>query len=270
MHYLGYRELSGGRKVYCLRAEKVSTAEKASSEVKDETCSELPPRLAPKHAVLAKQLSEHQDEAPSPKTRQQGPSMNKKVTKVHKKVSQPRNTARKVQKPSQLLTNRSQGPASAAPASVARPQQRQRQRQQRQQQPHAGDEEEPAHQKDTTSSILPDWVRRAQLSDPEPVQQPPQQQQQRQQQKPEAAVPPPPPPPQQQQQQPGEPIDVFISRFLRNQAGLDLALVGRAVARYFKLNGEEKESFKAMMLDLAEAPSVEALQAFLEGMFEQH
>jgi hypothetical protein len=48
------------------------------------------------------------------------------------------------------------------------------------------------------------------------------------------------------------------------QAGLDLALVSRAVARYFKLSGEEKESFKAMMLDLAEAPSVEALQAFLE------
>ncbi len=122
------------------------------------------------------------------------------------------------------------------------------------------EEEEPAQQKETSSSILPDWVRRAQLVDSAQAPQPPQQQQQQCQ--PAAAV--------QQQQHLGEPIDVFVSRFLRNQPGLDLALVVRAVARYFKLNPGEKESFRAMMLDLAEAPSVEALQAFLEGMVEQH
>ena len=34
MHYLGYRELNDGRKVYCLRAEKVSSEEKVSTAEK--------------------------------------------------------------------------------------------------------------------------------------------------------------------------------------------------------------------------------------------
>jgi hypothetical protein len=278
MHYLGYCELSDGRKVHCLRAKKVSSAE----EVNIEEPLKLPPRLATKRSQgdLANPILGHRDPAPPPK-RQQASLLNPQATKALKTIPQPHNTARNMQKPSHMTTP-SPAPTSTAPTSAVRPQQRQqRPPQQRQERPpqmrqQPQEEEETDQQKGTTSSILPDWVRRAQLVESE---QPPQsflpplpqrQQQRQQQQEPEGTVPPPPPPPPQQRQQPGEAIDVFVSRFLRNQRGLDLVLVGRAVARYFKLNREEKESFRAMMLDLAEAPSVEALQAFLEGMVEQH
>ena len=135
MHYLGYRELSDGRKVHCLRAEKVNTAqkvssrEKASLEVKESL--KLPPRLARKRAqdAFAKQFSVRSGAALSPK-RQQGPSLNKQATTVTKTT----NTVKNIQKPSQLTTP-SPAPTSAAPASAARPQHVQ-QRQQRHQQPH--------------------------------------------------------------------------------------------------------------------------------------
>ncbi len=134
MHYLGYRELSDGRKVHCLRAEKVRSAEKVSSEKrfslrrKLEEPLELPPRLAKKHAqeALGKQFSVRNGAAPSPK-RQQGPSVNKQATTVPKTIPQPRNTLKNTQKKPSQLTTPSRGPTSAAPASAVRPQQKRQQ-----------------------------------------------------------------------------------------------------------------------------------------------
>ncbi len=139
MHYLGYRQLSDGRKVYCLRAEKVTSA-KTSFGQKSNKRLKLPPRLARKHAqeALAKQFLSRraQGAAPSPK-RQQRPPLNKQATTVPKPSSQPHNTVDNAQKPSQL-TIPSPDPTSAAPpASAVRPQQVERP-QQRHQQPHGG------------------------------------------------------------------------------------------------------------------------------------
>jgi hypothetical protein len=86
MHYLGCRELNNdGRKVYCLRAEKVRPAKKVISGKPRKKALELPPRLARKRAqeALAKQFS-----PPSPK-RQQVPSLNKQAMKVPKTIPQP-------------------------------------------------------------------------------------------------------------------------------------------------------------------------------------
>ncbi len=194
MHYLGHRELSDGRKLHCLRAEKVSSAEDSKEGVK------LSSRLATKRAqeALATQFSSGQAQgaALSPK-RQQGSSLNKQVTAAPRTISHPMTP--------------SWDPTSTAPASAVRPQQVQRS-----------------------------------------------------QQEPEAA------PSQQRQQQPGRTVASLVAKCLRTQTGLDRELVGRALKKYFTLNGEEKESFGDIVLELAQAPSVEALQTFLEGMVEQN
>jgi hypothetical protein len=133
MHYLGYRELSGGRKVHCLRAEKVSSGHKREETLK------LPPRLARKRAqdALSKHFSSGQTQGAAPPAKQQqAPSLNTQATKVPKTIPQPRNTVKPIQKPSQLTTP-SPAPTSAAPPASAVRQQQVQQRQQRHQQPHA-------------------------------------------------------------------------------------------------------------------------------------
>jgi hypothetical protein len=228
MHYLGYRELSGGRKVYCLRAEKVSSAEKVRSAEKEKVSSgqkneeslELSPRLAKKRAqeALAKQFSSDSDEAPAPSPkRQQGPSLNDQEDKVPRKIPQPRN---KMEIPSQLTTPRP-APTSAAPASAVRPQQVQRP-QQMHQQPHGGAGPSPLRRQYVAAS----W---------------------------------------QQQEQPGNSIVDMVVKALLHRTDIDRTLVGKYLSLFTRLPEITRALDGSVILRLAAEPSLEALRTFLES-----
>jgi hypothetical protein len=84
----------------------------------------------------------------------------------------------------------------------------------------------------------------------------------------------PPPPPQQQQQpqqrQSTETMTVLVTRCLRNRVDLDRGLVGRSLARFFKLSKEEQETFGEILIELAAEPSLEAIEVFLHGIVGQN
>jgi hypothetical protein len=170
MHYLGYRELSGGRKVHCLRAEKISSREKVNtvkkmtSVEKSNQPLELPPRLAKKLAqeALSKQFSSGQAHRAAPLPKQQQATLNKQATKAPRTISQPRNALKNTQKPSQLTTP-SPAPTSAAPASVVRPQQVQRPQQMRQQPRDDAGPSQPRQQLDQPGNSMVDLVVKALL-----------------------------------------------------------------------------------------------------------
>ncbi len=157
MHYLGYRELSDGRKVHCLRAEKISSGQKPEEPL------ELPPRLAKNRAqeALAKQFSVRSGAALSYK-RQHAPSLNKQATTVPEITTKPRNTVKNTQKPSQLTTP-SPAPTSAAPTSAMRPQQVQRPQQMRQQPRDDAGPSQPRQQLDQPCNSIVDLVVKALL-----------------------------------------------------------------------------------------------------------
>jgi hypothetical protein len=233
MHYLGYRELSDGRKVYCLRVEKISSARKARSankvrsDVKNEEPLEPPPRLAKKRAqdALAKHFSSGGAQgAPSP-MRQQGPSLNKQATKVPaQKIPQPRNTARNI-KPSQLTTA-SPAPTSTAPATAVRPQQGQQQRQQMRQQPNND-----AGPSNPRQQYVPAPLRQ---QDPE-------------------------------KQQPGSSIVGLVVKALLHRTDIDRTLVGKYLSLFARLPEITRDIDGSVILRLAAEPSVEALQTFLQS-----
>ncbi len=147
MHYLGYRELSDGRKVHCLRAKKIISVDKSEK---------LPPRLARKRAqeALAKQFSSGRPQGAAPSSkRQQAPSSNKQATKLSKKLPKPHNTVKNAQKkPSQGTIPRPAPTSAAAPAPAVRQQQQVEGPQQKRQQPYSDANPSQRHQHVTLPS----------------------------------------------------------------------------------------------------------------------